>query len=97
MSEYLGFTAMIISVLASSIGLPMQIIKNYRRKDCEGLSLGLVIMTFLAYSIWSAYGFSKPDWFLAYSQLPGSALCFVILIQFYCYRTNRRLGNLRNF
>jgi uncharacterized protein with PQ loop repeat len=89
MLSLLGLTAAISSLTSIFVGITLQIIKNYRRKTCEGLSLTLMVSAFLAYSLWAAYGFAKRDAFLEWSQTPGSLLVFIALIQFKIYGKNR--------
>ena len=67
-------------------GLVAQIYGNWKRKSCVGLSLLLIVMSFLAYSIWALYGASKSDNFLISSQTPGAILSLILLGQFYKYR-----------
>lgn len=86
MSNILGVLAMLVSLSVVFFGLTSQVWKNYKNKSCEGLSLGLIAVTFLAYTVWAAYGVSKPDWFLVASQTPGSLLALVILIQYKLYK-----------
>ena len=88
MISFLGFAAAAASLLGIFVGVSLQIIKNYQRKSCEGLSLALMWAGFLAYSIWAAYGFAKGDAFLEWSQTPGSILMFVVLVQFRVYGKN---------
>jgi len=86
LTTYLGYSALAMSLVIILCGYPVQIVKNYRRKSCEGLSLLLMATVFLAYSVWSAYACVKPDWFLVWSQIPGAFLTLIILIQFAVYR-----------
>jgi len=92
MSSILGVLAMMVSLSVVFFGLTTQAWKNYRRKTCEGLSLTLMLITLLAYTTWSAYGISKPDWFLVSSQIPGAILALIIVCQclFYDYLPARR-------
>ncbi len=85
MSTGLGFLASLISLTVVFYGLPIQILKNYQNRSCRGLSLELVVVTFFAYSTWSAYGLTKPDWFLFASQTPGAILALLIILQFVRY------------
>jgi uncharacterized protein with PQ loop repeat len=92
MSAILGVLAMLVSLSVVFFGLTTQAWKNYQRKTCEGLSLTLMLVTLLASTTWGAYGISKPDWFLASSQMPGAILSLIIVGQclFYDYLPARR-------
>lgn len=40
--NYIGLLAMIASLMTVTLGMPAQIFKNFRRKNCEGLSPYLI-------------------------------------------------------
>lgn len=82
----IGILATISSLAIVLVGLPVQIIKNYRRKSCDGLAPMLILSALCTYTLWSIYGWTKPDWFLVVSQTPGSMLAFVLLVQLFVYR-----------
>jgi uncharacterized protein with PQ loop repeat len=84
----LGYIAASTSLLMIVLGLPRQILTNYRRQSCEGLDFVLVVSAFATYFVWALYGWFKPDKFLLCSQLPGVVLTLVIMIQFAIYRKN---------
>ena len=86
MSDFLGIAAVIASLTCVTLGVPMQIYKNFQKKGCEGLSLSLTITSFFTYSSWALYGKFKPDNFLLYSQIPGAVLMIIIIMQFFIYR-----------
>lgn len=81
-----GILAMIASLVITTIGLPAQIIKNYRTKSTAALSLLLLTPVFCAYLLWSLYGWTKPDLFLAVAQTPGCILSVILLGQYVRYR-----------
>ncbi|MBI2039069.1 MAG: hypothetical protein HYT22_02215 [Candidatus Niyogibacteria bacterium] len=81
-----GILAMIMSLILTTIGLPHQIYKIYKKKSCEGVSFVLSLTVFSAYTSWGLYGWTKPDIFLMISQTPGSALSLLLLTQFFYYR-----------
>ena len=82
----LGVLATVSSLTIIVLGLPAQIIRNYRRQSCEGIDPKLIYSICVAYSIWSLYGWAKLDWPLAISQTPGAILAFVLLFQLIIYR-----------
>ncbi len=85
----IGVTATISSLTIIALGLPAQIIKNYRRKSCSGLAPSLVFSACCSYTLWTLYGWTKPDWFLVVAQTPGCALAFILLFQLFRYRKRR--------
>ncbi|HRY31120.1 MAG TPA: SemiSWEET family transporter [Candidatus Paceibacterota bacterium] len=90
MSSILGALAMLVSLAVVFFGLTSQAWKNYKRKTCEGLSITLILVTLLAYSVWLAYGISKPDWFLIASQTPGVIMGLIILSQYLVYDSKKK-------
>ncbi len=86
----IGILAAIASLTVVLLGFPAQIVKNYRRKSCEGLAPSLVYSVCVTYTLWGLYGWIKPDWFLAISQTPGCVLAFILLFQLLYY--NRKGG-----
>jgi uncharacterized protein with PQ loop repeat len=82
----LGILAMIASLVIVFFGFPAQIIKNHSRKNCDGLAPSLVYSACCGYTLWSLYGWTKPDWFLAISQTPGCVFSLILLFQIFYYR-----------
>ncbi|OQB06403.1 MAG: MtN3/saliva family protein [bacterium ADurb.Bin212] len=82
----IGILATVASLMIVLLGLPAQIINNYRRKSCEGLAPQLVYAAVCTYTLWAIYGWTKPDLFLATAQTPGCILSLVLLYQLVKYR-----------
>lgn len=89
----IGILATIASLTIVLLGLPAQIVKNYRRKSCDGLAPSLVYSACFSYTLWSLYGWTKPDWFLAIAQTPGCVLALVLLFQLLIYGKKGGKGN----
>ena len=85
----IGTLAAIVSLTIIVFGLPAQIVKNWKRKSCEGLAPLLVCSVLVAYGMWALYGWTKPDYFLAYSQTPGCALTAVLVFQLWLYQKKK--------
>ncbi len=88
----IGILATIASLTIVVLGLPAQIVKNYRRKSCDGLAPSLVYSAFCTYTLWSLYGWTKPDWFLVVAQTPGFAISSILLVQLFLYRKRERMS-----
>lgn len=84
--DVIGILATIASLTIAVLGLPAQIIQNYRHKSCSGLAPSLICTAFCTYTLWCVYGWMKPDRFLAISQTPGCLFAFVLLVQLVIYR-----------
>lgn len=82
----IGVLAATASLAIILLGLPAQIIRNYREKTCEGVVPSLVYSITVAYILWAIYGWVKPDWFLVVSQTPGCILSLFLLFQMFYYR-----------
>ncbi len=81
-----GYLAMIAGYAIIMIGLPSQIIQNFRNKSCNGLSPALQYSVLAGYTSWSCYGFSKSDWFLIAANVPGAVLMAIIVLQMTWYK-----------
>lgn len=71
-------------------GLVAQIKKNYRLKDCQGLSFIMLFLSLICFSFWAWYGWVKPDNNLKFSQTPGAVLSLVLVWQWLYYCKIRR-------
>lgn len=80
----IGIVAVIASWTIIVMGFPAQIYSNFRRKTC-GLAPPLVYSVSFTYTMWSLYGWLRPDFFLALSQTPGLVLALVVLFQLQYY------------
>lgn len=85
----IGTLAMLASLVIIVLGIPAQIIKNYRRKNCDGLAPSLIYSACCTYILWTIYAWMKPDWFLVVAQTPGCALSLVLLFQLLYYRKKK--------
>jgi uncharacterized protein with PQ loop repeat len=87
--DILGWLAMVSSILYLCFGLPMQIIKNYKKKSTQGLSLMLIVFCAITLVMWSLYAWhSNPiDWYILGANLPGFFFSLVLLFQFWLYRS----------
>ena len=85
----IGVAATTMGLIVACIGLPIQIIKNYKNKSTNGLSFSLWTLGLINGSLWLSYGFIKPriDWFIVTSNIPGVFFTCVMLLQFYLYRS----------
>lgn len=88
-TNIMGLLATFGSLAIVLIGIPAQILENYRRKSCDGIAPPLIYSACLTYTLWSIYGWMKPDWFLVVAQTPGCVLAFVLLFQLFHYRKKR--------
>ena len=86
MNNIIGSIATIASLTVVFIGLPAQIFKNYKMKNTEGLADSLVYAACFTYTLWSLYGWTKPDLFIIIAQTPGTILAFILLFQVFYYK-----------
>jgi uncharacterized protein with PQ loop repeat len=91
--EWLGWAALLVTVVYTCVGLPSQIRRNHITKSTTGLSLFMVTMLTCTFSVWLAYGLtvSPRNWFIIGANVPGAAFALVMLAQFGIYR--RRPGD----
>ena len=84
--DVLGWIALVITIVYTGLGMPMQILKNYRKHSAEGLSLLMTTLMFLTFSSWVVYAAVKPDWYLIGPNFLGAVCSLIILVQFWRYR-----------
>ncbi len=85
--DILGWIALIITLIYTGLGLPVQIRQNLIRRSTGGLSLFMTVLLCLTFSSWVAYGLVKTDWYIIIPNLTGAVCAFVILWQFWKYGT----------
>ncbi|MDH3197426.1 MAG: SWEET family sugar transporter [Candidatus Krumholzibacteria bacterium] len=92
LAQLLGWTALLITIVYTCVGLPSQIRRNHATKSTMGLSLFMIVMLTLTFTAWLAYGLaaSPRNWFLVGSNVPGAFFVVVILYQFWIYRNRSR-------
>lgn len=77
---------LVFGILVKVIGFPAQIKKNKERKSTEGLSTTMILLTFLAYVLWTIHGIIRKDNVLIYGQGVGIITSGIILLQIIKYR-----------
>lgn len=82
----IGAATTIVAVLVKFVGLPDQVIKNYKRKSTEGLSVPFFLLGLLSYALWTFYGILKGDIVVALGQGAGVLTMGVIAYQIWLYR-----------
>ena len=84
--DLVGKLAFSSSIALILFGLVAQIRKNYKLKDCQGLSFMMLFLSLICFSLWAWYGWVKPDNNLKFSQTPGAVLSLVLVLQwiYYC-------------
>ncbi len=84
----IGFLTLAIGILVKVIGLPDQIKKNYNRKSTDGLSTPFMVLSLVAYSLWTIHGILQKDMVLVLGQGLGIITVGIILYQIFIYRKN---------
>jgi len=82
----LGSAATCALVAYTCIGVPAQLLTNRKRRSTEGLSPWMVLLSWIAFVLFTGYGAVKPDWFVVVANAPGAVLLFLMLLQFVAYR-----------
>jgi uncharacterized protein with PQ loop repeat len=81
-----GFLTLVIGILVKVMGLPDQIRKNFNRKSTEGLSTTFMMLSFVAYSLWTLHGILQKDMVLVVGQGLGIITTGIIIWQIFIYR-----------
>ena len=86
--DIMGFTALIVTIVYTGLGLPVQIYKNFKSKSTHGLSLSMMVLLLITFLTWVVYAAVKtpPDFYIIISNSIGFFSVAVILWQFYIYR-----------
>jgi MtN3 and saliva related transmembrane protein len=82
--QIVGFVALI----ASSLGFVPQVVKTFRTKKAEDISLYTLILLITAASSWIVYGFSKSDFFIILTNLIILVLVLVLTFMKLSYRNH---------
>lgn len=85
-ASIVGFLTLVVGVLVKVIGLPDQIRQNYNRKSTKGLSTAFIILSLVAYSLWTLHGILRKDIVLVVGQGLGILTTGIIIWQIYIYR-----------
>ena len=93
MVQIFGTLAVVASFLGIFLGITLQIIKNWKRKSCVGLSLTQWVITLFCNILWGAYGYCKGDICLMMTNPPSMILVSIILWQFFIYRSKRKISS----
>lgn len=85
----IGTATTIVAVLVKFVGLPDQVVKNYKRKSTEGLSVPFFLLGLLSYALWTFYGILKGDKVVALGQGAGVLTMGIIAYQIWLYRKKK--------
>ena len=82
----IGWSAAVITLIYTALGLPMQVRKNMINKSTSGLSLFMTSLMFLTFSSWVVYSFLKQDWYIFVPNFVGAVGALILLAQFFIYQ-----------
>ncbi len=85
-----GILTIIFGVIVKIVGFPDQIISNRKRKSTKGLSTKFILLSFIAYSLWTLHGILTHDLVVAVGQGVGIITTGIILYQIWIYRKNSK-------
>ncbi len=94
--EYtLGMIAMTLGLIVTLLGFPMQILKNWKTKTADDLSLPMWALSFFSSLSWVLYGYFRehPDYFLVVPSLFGSFFAGIIIAQIIRYKNQSKTSN----
>ncbi|MBD3247715.1 hypothetical protein GF382_00300 [Candidatus Falkowbacteria bacterium] len=85
----IGVLTLVVGILVKVIGFPDQIRKNYKRRSTEGLSAWMIVLTFIAYVLWTIHGVMQNDMVLVFGQGIGIITTGVIIYQILVYKNKK--------
>jgi MtN3 and saliva related transmembrane protein len=83
----IGIVTVVLSFIVTGLGLSSQVRKNLKRKSMEGLSLFYFFVLAISYSCWVIYGILREDWVLIVPMSLGAIMSWVVVSQFYLYKS----------
>ena len=85
-NDLIGSAATLASLAFAFLGLPHQIYRNWKQGDCEGVAPTLIYAGVCTYTLWALYGWTKPDYFIAWAQTPGAIFAWILVYQMTKYK-----------
>ncbi|TFH02232.1 MAG: hypothetical protein E4H13_02695 [Calditrichales bacterium] len=91
-ADFMGLTALIVTIIYTGFGLPVQIYKNFKSKTTYGLSLSMMVLLFLTFLSWVVYAWVKTprDFYIIISNAIGMISVSIIIYQFWAYRSQTK-------
>lgn len=80
-----GRIAMICSLVAVGLGLPVQIWTNFQQASCEGLSVFMIMTMFSSWLSWLYYGKLLRNWHIIIPNIIASTFGVMLVFQFIYY------------
>jgi MtN3 and saliva related transmembrane protein len=87
--EIIGIIATVITTVYTVLGIPSQLIKNYKNKSVTGVSLFMSIMLVFVFLSWVLYALVKEDYYILISNAPGFIGSMILILQFYFYKKTK--------
>lgn len=84
-----GTLTLIFAAAMVLIGLPSQIIRNYKKGE-NGMSMLMVILPLMVYLSRSTYSFTINAWYIYIPDSLAIIFSLIILFQAFHYRKNRK-------
>ena len=84
-----GGATIVASYIIKVIGYPLQAKSMFDKKSADGVSGILFVTAFVAYILFTWYGYLKNDWVVMLSQGVGIITSFPVLYLIYKYRNNK--------
>ena len=85
----IGVLTVVVGILVKLLGFPHQFYKNYKRKSTEGLSTVFMLLSFLAYILWTIHGILQKDYVLILGQGIGILTTGLIVGQIFYYKKKK--------
>lgn len=78
----LGFATAIFTLAFYFVGMPAEIIDLWMAKNTAGVSLVMLILLFVQSFFWVFYALQIKDWFLGVTNVVGTLLALVLLVEY---------------
>ncbi|MFO0719065.1 MAG: SemiSWEET family transporter [Candidatus Paceibacterota bacterium] len=87
----IGIITVVLSLIVTGLGLSSQVRKNRNRKSMEGLSFFYFFVLAISYTFWVIYGIVLKDPVLIIPMSIGAVMSWVVVIQFFIYKTPQKM------
>ncbi len=95
MTDYFGFVAAGLSIVAASVGIVIQIVKIAKLKASDQFSLLWMVLGIITWFSWTMYGIESGDAYILVANFLGFVLQLVLLGFILKYRKTKKRNGTR--
>jgi MtN3 and saliva related transmembrane protein len=81
MIDIIKWTFGLIASITGIVGFIPQIIKAYKTKSTNDISMGMLINYLICCITWAGYGLIENTFFVIWSNIVGTGVCLIVILQ----------------